>query len=119
VKLPLREPEHEALREELARWDGHVASALLAVEATRACARYGPEYAEQARRGIEHVALVPIDHAVLDRARDLHPPALRTLDAIHLASALTIAADVGVFVAYDERLLAAAAAHGLPVAAPS
>ena len=44
---------------------------------------------------------------------------LRTLDAIQLATALSLASVLDAFVAYDERLLAAAAHHGLPIAAPA
>ena len=52
-------------------------------------------------------------------ARSIQPPTLRALDSIHLASALTMASDLGVFVAYDRRLLDAAADAGLAVASPS
>ncbi len=48
----------------------------------------------------------------------MNPPALRALDAIHLATAERIGAQLGALIAYDERLLAAAEAHGLPVASP-
>lgn len=47
------------------------------------------------------------------------PPLLRTLDAIHLASALSVAAALSAFVAYDRRLLAAAEDERLPVFAPA
>jgi predicted nucleic acid-binding protein len=59
-----------------------------------------------------------VDDAVLAVAAVLTPPSLRSLDAIHLATALRLGDDLGVFLAYDERLLRAAAAHGLPVAGP-
>jgi predicted nucleic acid-binding protein len=118
VKLPLREPEHAALREELARWDGFVSSALLRVEAVRACARYGADYARQAAAGLESVALLPLDDLVLGQAAEVSPLGLRSLDAIHLAAALSIEADLGAFVVYDERLSDAAATHGLPVQTP-
>lgn len=44
----LGEDEASALRAELARWEGHVASRLLRTEAIRACARYGRSYARLA-----------------------------------------------------------------------
>jgi hypothetical protein len=69
VKLPRREAEHGALLEELSEWDGYVSSALLAVEAIRACGRYGPEYAFDARAFLEGVALLPLDDQVLGEAR--------------------------------------------------
>jgi predicted nucleic acid-binding protein len=98
VKLPLEEQGHSALLEELAEWDGYVSSTLLAVESIRACARYGPEYAADATA--------------------LGPTPLRSLDALHLATALSVRDDVGAFVAYDDRLASAAADHGLPVVQP-
>jgi predicted nucleic acid-binding protein len=118
VKLPLREVELDALLTELAEWDGYVSSALLGVEAIRACARYEGGYAAQARALLEGVALLPLDDAVLAEAAAIHPAELRSLDALHLATALSIRDEIGVFVTYDERLGAAAADRGLPVARP-
>lgn len=118
MKLPLREPEHEALRAELARWDGYVASALLAAEAVRACARYGAEYAERAWSGLDSLALIPVDDDVLAATAGIEPAGLRTLDAIHLATAVSLADDLGALVTYDRRLAEAAERHDLPVAQP-
>jgi predicted nucleic acid-binding protein len=118
VKLPLREVGHEALLEELAEWDGYVSSSLLAVEAIRACGRYGIEYATEARAFLEGVALLPLDDAVLDGAASLDPAKLRSLDALHLATALSVRNEIGVFLAYDDRLVAAAVSHGLAVSGP-
>lgn len=95
-----------------------MSSALLRVEAVRACARYGREYADRAEEGLDAVALLPLDDTVLAAAARLGPPALRALDALHLASALSLDEDLGVLVAYDGRLLEAAARHGLTVATP-
>ena len=55
---------------------------------------------------------------MLAEATALEPAGLRTLDALHLATALTIRSDIGAFLAYDDRLAAAAASRGLPVVAP-
>jgi uncharacterized protein len=118
VKLPLRETEHAALRAELGRWEGYVSSALIGVEAIRACARYGPEYARTARAGLDALALLPVDDDVLDRASRLEPWTVRSLDAIHLATALIVREDLGVVLSYDERLCEAARAVELPVATP-
>jgi predicted nucleic acid-binding protein len=120
VKLPLRESGHAALRAELAEWDGYVSSALLGVEAVRACARYDdPGYADDARAWLKDVALLPIAEAVLDAATALSPAGLRSLDAIHLATALSVRDELGVFVSYDQRLADAAAERGLSVTAPT
>jgi predicted nucleic acid-binding protein len=118
VKLPLRELEHASLRAELGRWEGYVSSALIGVEAIRACSRYGPEYAQAARAGLDALALLPVDDEVLDHASRLQPWTLRSLDAIHLATALIVRDDLGVVVSYDERFCVAARAVELPVATP-
>jgi uncharacterized protein len=118
VKLPLREAGHEPLLEELAKWDGYVSSALLAVEAIRACKRYGSDYAADARVFLEGVALLPLDDAVLDEAASLDPAKLRSLDALHLATALSVRDEIGVFLAYDDRLASAAMDRGLDVSQP-
>lgn len=96
-----------------------MSSALMLVEAVRACARYGDEYAEAARSGLEAVALLPIDDHVLERAAGLRPQGLRSLDAIHLATALSLEADLGVVLSYDERLCEAARDCGLRVECPA
>ncbi len=115
VKLPLREAGYELLREELSRWTGFVSSMLLGVEAIRACARYGPDYAADARAWLMDMALMPIDDEVLDLASSVGPSKLRALDALHLATAVAIEEDIGSFFTYDDRLADAAADHGFPV----
>jgi predicted nucleic acid-binding protein len=119
VKLPLQEAEHRALLVELAEWEGYVSSTLLAVEAIRACARYGSEYAIQARSWLDGLALLPLDDAVLDLAASLDPVGLRSLDALHLATALSVGEEIGVLITYDQRLAEAAADRGLNVRRPS
>jgi len=118
VKLPLEEAGHEGLRSELSRWDGYVSSMLLGVEAIRACARYGPDYAGDARAWLAGISLLPLDDAVLDVASSLPPSGVRTLDALHLATALTIQDEIGAFFTYDQRLGDAAADHGFAVVPP-
>jgi uncharacterized protein len=107
------------LRRELAEWPGYVSSTLLAVEAIRACARYGDEYSREAGAWLEGISLLAMDDAVLEAATSLDPPALRSLDAIHLATALSIRDDLGAFFTYDHRLAAAASDRGLEVVQPS
>lgn len=118
MKLGLREAEEDALRDELVRWDGLVSSVLLSVEAVRACARYGSAYADRARAGLDGLGLVPIDATILGDAARLQPAVLRSLDAIHLATALSLDADLGVLIAYDTRLLEAAERLDIAVLAP-
>lgn len=112
----LEQSGHIELRRELAEWSsGYVSSTLLAVEAIRGCARYGAAYAHEARAWLEGVALLAMDDPVLDEAASLEPHALRSLDALHLATALSIRDDLGAFFTFDKRLAQAASDHGLPV----
>lgn len=119
MKLPLRESEERALRGEMAEWGGYVSSALLGVEATRACLRYGAGYAQDAREWLPGVTLLPLDDALLDAATALRPMGLRSLDALHLVTALSVREDIGAFFTYDQRLAEAANDHGLKVIHPS
>lgn len=114
----LEQDGHVELRQQLAEWTGFVSSTLLAVEAIRACGRYGAAYAREARAWLEGIALLPMDDPVLDAATSLTPPTLRSLDALHLATALSIRDDLGAFFTHDGRLAEAAAAYGLPVRRP-
>lgn len=107
---------HVELRRELAEWEGYVSSTLLAVEGIRACARYGRDYAHEARAWLEGIALLAMDDPVLDEACSIGPPSLRSLDALHLATALSIRDDIGAFFTHDKRLAEAAEWHGLSVA---
>lgn len=88
------------------------------VESLRACARYGPSFTSRARSGLFDLALLPMDDEVLLAAARLEPRELRSLDAIHLATALSIRDRVGVVFCYDQRLADAAQSAGLPVARP-
>jgi predicted nucleic acid-binding protein len=108
-----------SLRAELRRWEGFVSSALLGVEAVRACARYGPEYAAAARDALGTLALLAIDDHLLTRAASLAPPALRALDAIHLATAVRLGAELGALFTYDRRMHEEAERLALPVVVPA
>lgn len=119
VKLVTAEPESPALRDFLRTRPGQVSSVLLDVEAHRVAVRLGAEVTARTARLLGSITLVPITAEIRAVARTVSPPALRSLDAIHLASAVALGADLGVFVAYDHRLLDAAAHLGLTVAAPT
>lgn len=119
MKALLDESGAVALLTELANWEGYVSSALLAVESIRACARRNAEDGREARRWLEGISLLPLDDAILDRATELEPAGLRSLDALHLATALSVKDEIGVFVAYDNRLAEAARKRGLPVSQPT
>ena len=62
---------------------------------------------------------MPIDHAIVEQAAILIPRDLRSLDALHLASALSLSNELTDFVAYDIRLCSAAMNAGLPVKSPT
>lgn len=122
VKLVKLEPESGALRRFLRRHqsDGRVTSALARVEVVRAVAAAGPAAVAQARRQLARVDVINIDRTLLDQAATLAPGTmLRTLDAVHLASAASIGADLRAVVTYDRRMADAAAALSLAVEAPA
>lgn len=120
MKLVRREDETEALREwlELRIDQPVVTSELGRVEILRAARRVGGDVVAEARAVAGDLDLVPLDRAVQDVACDLAGPALRTLDALHLASALLLGQALTAFVAYDRRLASEAQALGLVVTTP-
>ncbi len=121
MKLAVLEPESEALRTFLARCeDGFVSSSLLTIELRRAALRANdPAIALAAVANIiPAIRLVRIDDEVIGQAGILLPPSLRSLDAIHLATALSLGAAVEAMVCYDNRLTEAATAAGLHVDSP-
>ena len=73
---------------------------------------------DRAEAGLSGLALLPIDDRVLHAAATVGPPGLRSLDAIHLATALSVRERLGVLFCYDERLAEAAASAGISVARP-
>lgn len=119
VKLVVAEPESGALRRELADDPEWVSNVLARVEVLRALGRTGRSIAtvKYAEELLERIALVALDDRILNVAATVEPRGLRSLDAVHLATALSLAGLDGV-VAYDQRLLSAAAAAGLPVLSP-
>jgi predicted nucleic acid-binding protein len=74
---------------------------------------------ERAREGLPALSLLPLDDVVLRAAAALQPAELRTLDALHLATALSIGRKLAVLFSYDDRLCAAATAAGVAVARPA
>ncbi len=95
-----------------------VTSELGRVEVLRAARRVGGQAPMEARAVVGDLDLIPLDRAVQDLACDIASPLLRTLDALHLASALLLSEELTAFIAYDHRLVAAARAAGLVVATP-
>lgn len=118
VKLCVREAETDALVAHLRTVTRTISSELTLVEVARAASRaLGEVGLIDAEAACARLAVLPVTRPIIDRARRLGPPALRTSDALHLATALEPRTQP-VVVSYDERLLAAAAGHGLDVASP-
>jgi predicted nucleic acid-binding protein len=120
VKLARRESETAALRTWLAA-NPHplVTSALARTETTRALTRSEPTAVTVLRAVLALLHQKPVTDAVLDAAANLPGPTLRSLDAIHLATAAELQPALAWFIAYDKRLAEAARSHGLRVATPS
>ncbi len=121
VKLVQRETESDALRRFLRRHrdDRRVTSALARVEVVRAILDGGPAALAHARRQLARVDEITLDSDLLDTAATIAPgERLRSLDAIHLASAQMLAPDLRAVVTYDQRMAAAGHALGLTIEAP-
>lgn len=120
MKLVRAEAETDALRTWLGAHPEQpvVTSELGRIEVLRAARRVGEPVVAEARAVVGDVDLVPLDRAVQDVAGEIGDPLLRTLDALHLASALLLGDALTAFVAYDHRLADGAQAAGLAVTAP-
>jgi predicted nucleic acid-binding protein len=121
VKLVQQETQSAALRQYLRRHrgDDRVTSALARVEVVRAVCSGGAPAIGHARRTLARVGQINLDRSLLDEAATLAPSTLlRTLDAIHLASARLVGSDLRAVVTYDERMAAVASSLGIPVESP-
>jgi predicted nucleic acid-binding protein len=118
VKLAVQEPESAALRRFLARRQPLVSSALARTEVARALLPSGPEAVARGEEVLRRIQLLRINDRVLSAAGRLLPPELRSLDAIHLASADQLGASVRQIVTYDERMAETARTIGWLVVAP-
>jgi predicted nucleic acid-binding protein len=119
VKLAIDEPESGALRRYLRRRRPLVSSALARTEVIRALLLEGEEGVARGRAVLGRIELVRINDRVLNAASGLLPPDLRSLDAIHLATASQLGADLNQIVSYDDRMLDAAKRVGLKTTSPS
>ena len=117
AKLVLAEPESSALRSWL-RGRAVASSSLVRVEVMRAARSHGSGPVALAQRILRRVELFGVSKLVLDRASSIAPLQLRTLDALHLATAQLASNDVGVLVTYDRRLSGAATALGIRTVSP-
>lgn len=118
AKLVIREPESHALRTFLKRSEMMLSSAIAETELLRAARRISDQTVKAAPRVLSVVALMEVSREILSSASLLEPASLRTLDSIHLATALELADELDSFVTYDFKLAEAARSAGLPVAQP-
>ena len=121
VKLVHAESESQALRDWLdERADiGWTSSTLVEVESFRALARHAPEAVARLHPVLDLIDLVDLDPSIRILAQTLKPVTVRSLDAIHLGTALRIRSRLTSFVTYDKRLADAATVAGLAVDIPS
>lgn len=118
VKTIIEEPESSKLVRRLSEVDELVACELVGVEAVRAVRVSDPSAVPRARDAVAKLTLIRLDDTLYDAAADLQPPSLRSLDAVHLAAALSVGRDLAGVVTYDARMTEAARALDLQVEAP-
>jgi predicted nucleic acid-binding protein len=119
VKLFKAERETQPFRAALHDWPVQVSSELIRIEAICTARRLGgDELLQRAYSALERINVVPITPAIVDMATGAHAPPLRAMDAIHLATALTLREDLGAVFVYDADLAAAAQSHGLNSLSP-
>ncbi len=119
VKLAAEEPESAALRHFLHRRHRLASSALAQTEVARALMDDGPVAVRRGREVLRTVNLIRVNDDVLTLAGELQPPELRSLDAIHLATAQLLGQDFGRMVTYDERMAETARFLRMRVVSPT
>ncbi len=120
VKLVSVEAETAALHEWVAANHPElVSSDLLRTELVRAVRRTGTAQSIDIDDGLAAIDFLPATTAVFDHAALLEPSGLRTLDAVHLATAIGIIDDCDGVITYDDRLADAARRHGLTAIGPA
>lgn len=118
VKTVVEEPESGPLSRFLRDFETHVSSAIARTEVIRAVRRSQPFALPRAYMALQHLVLIELSEGLLDGAGRLDPPTLRSLDALHVVTALMLLPELDVVVTYDERMLSAASAQSLPVEMP-
>jgi len=121
VKLVFEETESAALAEWLSVREDvpKISSDLSTIELLRTCRRVDDGAVEGANLLLRGIDLLPLDRAIVEKAATLVPSELRSLAAIHLASALSVKTSLTALVAYDVRLCSAAAEAGIEVISPA
>lgn len=119
VKLVVREPESAALRRYLRRRQPIVSSALSRTEVTRAVLPLGAAAVRRAQEVLARFELIRINDRILAMAGELEPHDLRSLDAIHLATARMLGDSLSRVVTYDSRMAVGAKFLRLAVVSPA
>lgn len=118
AKLLVDECEGDDLRAFLAPIGRQATSIVGRVEVERTVARRAPARLAHVAGLLDDLVIVGLEPEIAAAAATIGPATLRTLDAIHLASAAALGADLEAFVTYDRRLVQAARALGMPVVSP-
>ena len=118
AKLIVDEAEGDDLRAFLAPIERQATSIVGRIEIERTVARRAPARLAHVAGLLDDLVIVGLEPGIATAAATVGPPTLRTLDAIHLASAAALGSDLEAFVTYDCRLADAARALGMPVASP-
>ena len=118
VKLVIDEPESATMHRWFVEATRVLTSRIGVVETLRAASRrdHDPAHRDAV---VRDVAVIELDRAISAAAGTLEPALLRTLDAIHVASAMTLMPELGAFVTFDDRMAEAARNLGLPVVRPA
>jgi uncharacterized protein len=121
VKLAHVEPESPALRDWLDERaeTGWISSVLTEIESFRALARYVPDAVSRLPAVLDQIDLIDLDPRIWILAWAVQPVTVRSLDAIHLGTALYSRSGLTSFATYDARLLDAARTAGLQVDSPT
>jgi predicted nucleic acid-binding protein len=118
VKLAVHEPESLALRRYLRRRQPLMSSALARTEVLRALLPAGDEAIARGRSVLQRLDLVRVHDRILNAAGVLRPPELRSLDAIHLATAGALGDELSALVTYDDRMVTVAKRLGYRIVQP-
>lgn len=119
VKLVLREEATEALRRRLRRRRLLASSALARTEVMRAVMPFGATATARAQEVLRGFDLLRLHDRLLDDAGSVAPATVRSLDAIHVATAHQLGAQLRVLITYDTRMADAARELGMVVESPS
>ena len=120
LRLVVAEKETGALISWMTGHESEIVSCdLLRTELLRATRRGAPDAMPRARAVLDSITLLTVPTSTFERAPDVDPDLLRSLDALHLAAALEVGDELDGLLTYDDRLASAAQHHGLTVIAPA